>query len=71
MLKQYIGYCLTRDTRQQKMLVLKGMEGVGKSVILRRMTEIVGENNMTNNSLEKLKDKFTTVELAGMLVNTC
>lgn len=71
MLKQYIGYCLTRDTRQQKMLVLKGMEGVGKSVILRRMTEIVGENNMKNNSLEKLKDKFTTVELAGMLVNTC
>lgn len=71
MLKQYIGYSLTTDTNQQKFLVLKGMEGIGKSVILRLLNKIVGKDNASSIALERLGDRFTTAYLAGKLMNSC
>lgn len=71
MLKQYMGYCLTTDTSLQKYLVLKGAGGIGKSVVLEILENMVGTDNLINNSLEKLSDRFTTVELANKLLNSC
>lgn len=71
MLKQYIGYSLTTDTSQQKFLVLKGTEGIGKSVILRLINLIVGAENTSNIALERLGDRFTTAYLAGKILNSC
>lgn len=42
-LQQYIGYCLTGDTREQVLLFVYGPGGNGKSVLQNVVTEIMGD----------------------------
>ena len=71
MLLEYLGYCLTIDTEQQKFLMLHGIAGSGKSLVIRAIGEVVGSENMSSQPLEKLSRRFATYNLLGKLVNSC
>lgn len=71
MLLQYMGYCLTRDTRQQKFLIMTGEGGSGKSTLIKCFEMLVGQRNISNVSLTDLQQRFSSIELMGMLVNSC
>lgn len=71
MLLQYMGYSLTRDTRQQKFLILTGEGGSGKSTLIKCFEMLVGRRNISNVSLTDLQQRFSSIELMGMLVNSC
>ncbi len=71
MLLQFMGYSLTRDTRQQKFLILTGEGGSGKSTLIKCFELLVGRKNIANVSLTDLQQRFSSIELMGMLVNSC
>ena len=71
MLLEYGGYCLTRDTAQQKFLLLTGTGGTGKSTIIRLLEKLVGSENISNIALADLSQRFSSFSLMGMLLNSC
>lgn len=71
MLLQFMGYSLTRDTRQQKFLILTGEGGSGKSTLIKCFELLAGQRNISNVSLTDLQQRFSSIELMGMLVNSC
>lgn len=71
MLCEYAGLCMTRDTRQQKFLVLVGEGGTGKSTVIRMINEMVGKENISSISLNQLTQRFAAFGLMGKLLNSC
>lgn len=68
-LVKYMGYCLTRDTRYEKMLLLYGPGGDGKSTFMSILQELVGEDNCSHIPMERLDDQFYLSRLVDKLVN--
>lgn len=68
---QYFGYCMTRDTRLQRFLILFGIGGTGKSTLIRVLESIVGAENISNISLHELSTRFASYGLVGKVVNAC
>ena len=67
-LQEYLGYCLIPSTRAQKMLMLVGNGGEGKSRIGTVLRAIFGEN-MVLNSLGKIEtNRFARADLEGSLL---
>ena len=71
MFLQYAGLCMTRDTRQQKFMILCGDGGTGKSTLIRMLEGVVGAGNISNISLSELGQRFASYDLLGKLVNSC
>ncbi len=71
MLLEYLGYCMTRDTRQQKFMIIKGMGGTGKSRLIHLFETIIGQENYSNISLQDLNKRFYATSLHGCLLNSC
>lgn len=71
MLCQFSGLCMTRDTRQQKFLILNGEGGTGKSTVIRMIDKMVGSDNISNVSLGQLSQRFASFGLMGKLLNSC
>lgn len=71
MLLQFSGLCLTRDTRQQKFLILCGEGGTGKSTVIRMIDKMIGSDNISNISLNQLTQRFFSYGLMGKLLNSC
>ena len=71
MLLQYCGYCMCRDIRQQKFLVLLGPGGSGKSTVLSMLEHVIGYDNISNVPLESLSVRFASYGLVGKLLNSC
>ena len=71
MLCQFSGLCLTRDTRQQKFLILNGEGGTGKSTVIRMIDKMIGADNISNISLSQLTQRFQAFGLMGRLLNSC
>lgn len=67
---QYLGLCMTR-INFQKFIILKGSRGTGKSVIVRLFENVIGKGNFSNIPLQKLEEKFYTIQLMGKLINLC
>src|SRR5208283_6040548 len=66
------GYCLTTDCSQQKAFMLYGVGSNGKSVFLALLESLVGGDNLSSESLQRLEfDKYITAKLYGKLVNIC
>ncbi len=68
-IQKFAGYCLTRDTRHEKALMLIGPGGDGKSTFIRLIESILGETNVSNVSLGALSDQFQRVSLRDKLLN--
>lgn len=67
---QYLGLCMTR-CNFQKFIILKGSRGTGKSVIIRLYENVIGSGNYSNVPLQKLEEKFYSIQLLGKLINMC
>ena len=68
---EYIGYCLSRNNNLQKMVLLKGGRGTGKSVLLSLIEKAVGKENVSNVPLQSIEEKFHSIQLLHKLVNIC
>jgi len=53
-LQEFFGYCLLKDIRFQKALMLIGKEGTGKSTLLAVIQTILGEDNTNSMPLQHI-----------------
>lgn len=67
---QFLGLSMTR-CNFQKFIILKGSRGTGKSVIVRLFENVIGAGNYSNVPLQKLEEKFYSIQLMGKLINLC
>lgn len=67
--QEFFGYCLTEDVSQHAFLWLVGKGSNGKSLILKVLTAMLGERNVSNAKLERLSHTFARAQLQGKLVN--
>lgn len=58
LLQEWMGYCLTQETRQQKILMLIGPPRSGKGTICRVMTELLGKENACGPTFGSLARPF-------------
>jgi putative DNA primase/helicase len=68
-LQKYFGYCLTRETRYEKMLLLYGPGGDGKSTLMKVLRQLVGETNCSDIPMGDLEDQFYRSLLVDKLLN--
>jgi P4 family phage/plasmid primase-like protien len=71
MLLEYIGLCCTIDVHQQKMLIITGDGGTGKSTVINLIQKIVGKRNTSNVAMSKLSENFQAIRMMGKLLNSC
>lgn len=64
-LQEWFGYCLTPDTRQQKIMTLIGPKRAGKDTIARTLTVLVGPENVAGPTLASLSGDFGLAPLIG------
>ena len=69
-LQKFFGYCLTRDTKYEKMLIIEGPGGDGKSKVLKVLKALVGSKNTTHIPMGRLEDQFYLSKLVGKLLNS-
>ncbi len=67
-LQEWMGYLLTPDTRQQKILFLLGPKRAGKGTIARIIRELVGPLNVAGPTLGTLATNFGLSGLLGRTV---
>lgn len=68
-LQEFFGYCLTRDTKQRKALLLIGESNCGKSTILWTLRNLLGEKNCSAVSIQNINNPQYTANLMNKLVN--
>lgn len=68
-LQKFFGYCLTRQTRYERMLLLYGPGGDGKSTVMKILRALVGELNCSHIPMGRLEDQFYLSRLVDKLVN--
>jgi putative DNA primase/helicase len=64
-LQEWCGYCLTADTRQQKILLVVGPKRSGKGTIARVLTKLLGQPNVCGPTLASLGQNFGLAPLIG------
>lgn len=67
--QEYFGYCLTRDVRYSKCLMLHGPGEDGKSVLLKILKALVGEANTSAVQFKDLEDQFQRVAIYSKMLN--
>lgn len=68
-LQEFFGYCLTRDTRQRKALLLLGESNCGKSTILQILRSMIGDKNCSSVPLKYIPNPQYTPMLINKLIN--
>lgn len=68
-LQEFFGYCLTRDTRKEKALLLLGESRTGKSSILYVLNNLIGESNCSNVALKYISNPQYAPMLMNKLIN--
>lgn len=65
LLQMWVGYLLTLDTSQQKILLLLGPRRSGKGTIARTVTALLGDGNVAAPTLSSLQGPFGLASLVG------
>lgn len=68
LVQEFFGYCLSSDTSLQKALILVGKPRSGKATIQRVLGALIGPDNSTGYSLERLATEFGPSALVNMAV---
>lgn len=69
-LLEWLGYSMIPDTRMQKAVMLYGTGSNGKGVLLNIFNKLIGGENISGESLQKLnKERFSSANLYGKLLN--
>ena len=66
---EWLGYCVTSETKAQKALLMFGAGGNGKGVYSDVMIALNGNENVSNVSLADLEDRFERANLYNKLLN--
>lgn len=69
LLLQIFGYCLTDIVAAEVFFVLLGKPGSGKSILLKLLGRVVGEENITSMPFNRLGSRFNVGRLAGVTLN--
>lgn len=69
-IEEWLGYLLTHDTSQHKLLLMIGPKRSGKGTIMRVIADLVGSRNVTNPTLSDLGRQFGSHALFGRMVAT-
>jgi putative DNA primase/helicase len=64
-LQEYLGYCLSSDTRQHKMLMMCGPPRSGKGTVDRVFTRVIGASNRVGATLHDLDRNFALSKWLG------
>lgn len=67
LLQEWFGYNLVPDTSQQKMMVMLGKAGSGKSTTLHVLAALLGHEQVAQTSFDQLGEKFGISQLIGKL----
>jgi putative DNA primase/helicase len=70
-LQEFAGYCLLKDSRFQKALLLTGRKQNGKSTFLNVTSAMLGKKNISSIPLQNLGDRFAPAQLYNRLANVC
>jgi P4 family phage/plasmid primase-like protien len=69
-IQEWLGYCLYRSYFAKKAIIFLGERDTGKTTLIRIMTRLLGEENISNVSLQKLSsDKFALSNLFQKYAN--
>ena len=68
-LQEFFGYCLTKDTRKEKALLLLGPSRSGKSTIIETLGAMLGKNNCAYVTLDFISNPQYTPLLMNKLCN--
>lgn len=68
-LQEFFGYCLTKDTRKEKALLLLGASRSGKSTILETLGAMLGKNNCSYVTMDFISNPQYTPLLMNRLCN--
>lgn len=68
---QYMGICMTHNMAYQIFLLLKGEGANGKSVLIDMFNTVIGAENISSLSMDKLTQRFFSSQLLFKLTNTC
>ena len=68
-LQEFTGYCLTQDTTRHKFLMIKGEAGTGKSTFLDIITDLFGQDNVSNVPLAGFGQRFALQRTLGKFAN--
>lgn len=68
-LQEYFGYCLTKDTKREKAMLLLGESRTGKSTILQTGRALIGKNNSSSVPLKSISNPQYTPMLMNKLIN--
>jgi hypothetical protein len=69
LLQQFAGYILSSDMSQQRLLVLKGSPGTGKSTFATLIVHLIGTDNVSYLSAEEFNGPHDTEALVGKRLN--
>lgn len=68
---EYCGTCFNRDMSGQKWMIIRGDGGTGKSTQINILGECIGLQNISNETLQGLNERFNATNLFGKFVNLC
>lgn len=68
-LQEFFGYCLTRDTRMEKALLLSGESRTGKGTILHTLRALIGKDSCSSVPIKYLANPQYTSMLMNKLIN--
>ncbi|MEM1485552.1 phage/plasmid primase, P4 family [Oscillospiraceae bacterium PP1C4] len=68
-LQEVVGYCLCHNVKAEKAFFLFGMGKNGKSVFIKVIEQLVGNENISNVELEKLGSSFGIASMVNKNVN--
>lgn len=68
-LQEFVGYCISWDTRLHKFLLMEGESRTGKSTFTDVVTALLGEDNITHIPLEMFGQRFALASTLGKLGN--
>lgn len=71
MILKYMAYCMTLKHGLKTFMILLGRSNTGKSVLIRFITELVGNENTSALSMHELNMRFYPAQLYGRLLNAC
>lgn len=71
MIMAYMAYCMTLKHGLKTFMVLKGRSNTGKSVLIRFIEALVGNQNTSALSMHELNMRFYPAQLYGKLLNAC
>lgn len=69
LLQEIAGYVLFSDNSLQKCFFLQGDGGNGKSIFLNVLTELFGEDNVSNIEMSGLVEPFQRIQLLNSILN--